>query len=66
MLVALAGPAALYGEQLVELGRVGGPDDVGGLVRIYPQDRDGGQVGGENRSYTPPASELSGLARAAS
>ena len=34
LFVALRGPAALADEEMVELGGVGGPDDVGGLVGI--------------------------------
>lgn len=34
VLVALRGPAALADQELVHLGGVGGPDDVGGLVGV--------------------------------
>src|SRR5580658_16148 len=46
-LVALRGPAALADQQLIELGGVRGPDDVGGLVGVQAQRVDGGQVGDE-------------------
>ena len=46
-LVALRAPAALADQQLVELGGVGGPDDVGGLAGVQAQWGDGGEVGDE-------------------
>src|SRR5580692_7272603 len=46
-LVPLRGPAALADQELVELGGVGSPDDVGGLVRVQAQRGDGGQVRNE-------------------
>ena len=46
-LVTLRGPAALPDQQLVHLGGVGGPDDVGGLAGVEAQRGDRGQVGDE-------------------
>ena len=46
-LVALRGPAALAHEELVHLGGVGGPDDVGGLAGVQAQRVDGSEVGDE-------------------
>jgi hypothetical protein len=41
----LRAPAALADQELVELGGVGDPDDVGGLVGVQAQRVGGGQVG---------------------
>src|SRR5580693_6867393 len=45
--VALRAPAPLADQQLVELGGVGGPDDVGGVAEVQAQRGDGGEVGDE-------------------
>src|SRR6266702_1605205 len=45
LLVALRGPAALADEQLVQLGGVCGPHDVGGCAGVHSQGGDRGEVG---------------------
>src|ERR1700730_114143 len=55
VLVAFGAPAALAGQQLVELGGVRGPHDVGGFVEIHAQRGDRGEVGHEAAHVRRPA-----------
>jgi hypothetical protein len=64
-LVTLRGPAALADQQLVELGGVGGPDDIGGLVGVQAQRRDGARSATNRRMFAARRSAIS-VHRAAS
>src|SRR5580700_9261633 len=59
LLVTFRAPAPLAHEELVELGGVGGPDDVGGVARITAQGGDRGEVSCEQAHLRrPPVSDL--------